>query len=420
MHSAVSTLARPAAHAARLQPSIGIAAGFFICQSCLSLSRRRAAPSSYRKSLFSTQTQALPDAPASSGLAALPSRRLISVSGPDAAKYLQGVITANITDPSSGGPRTSGFYAAFLTAKGRVLHDVFIYPDHAEGGKPPTGDSFLIEVDAAEAQRLQQHIKRYKLRANFDVRLLDTEERQVWHAWSDGASDLCSSMTSTNADEFIFQPDPRAPGLGYRLITSCSTSSSSPIQQISDNLPVLSEEYYRIRRYLHGVPEGQQEILRDQALPLESNIDFMGDGIDFRKGCYVGQELTIRTKHRGVVRKRILPVMLYNNSSEKPTEMVYRPSISSELLPAPESRIGRHEKTGRVGHWLRGIGSIGLALCRLEAMTDIQPASTFPGAKWVLAEDEFIIAGQQEEQQFKIKAFVPDWLRSELLKPPAH
>ena len=150
-------------------------------------------------------------------------------------------------------------------------------------------------------------------------------------------------------------------------------------------------------------------------------------GIDFRKGCYVGQELTIRTKHRGVVRKRILPVMVYGDQEDVSNKMVYQPSVRLDgkevSLPGPEARITRKEKPDRrVGQWLAGMGNIGLAVCRLETMTDIQVPGETASTGYDPERDEFVVSGGGEEggepgPQLKVKAFVPEWMRSELVKP---
>jgi folate-binding protein YgfZ len=231
----------------------------------------------------------------------------------------------------------------------------------------------------------------------------------------------------------------RAPGLGHRILTfNTPNTPDFPTTTTPLPLPAVHEEVYRLRRYLLGVPEGQAEILREQALPQESNIDVMG-GIDFRKGCYVGQELTIRTEHRGVVRKRVLPCLLYPSESEGVPEAalggglegLYRPGIgevgggvSAEMVPA-EASIGRVGKKGRsAGKWLRGVGNVGLALCRLEIMTDVVLTGETGGGGFD-AGDEFAVglAGGGEDgegQKVKIKAFVPDWLRERLAGKEGH
>ncbi|KAL2752880.1 hypothetical protein ACRALDRAFT_2074984, partial [Sodiomyces alcalophilus JCM 7366] len=375
----------------------------------------------------SASTIASPPAPPSSGYAALPSRRLISIAGPDAPKFLQGLITASITGPEAQ-PRDSGFYTAFLTGQGRVLFDVFIYPDTvglSHGNKPSDprpepGTAFLIEVDAGQASALARHIRRYKLRANLNARLLDDAEATVWQAWNDPANaalpPLDALAASAPADSAIAF-DTRAPGMGVRFVHR--GVEAPPLLDLEES----TEAAYTVRRYLFGVPEGQHELVREQALPQESNVDLMG-GIDYRKGCYVGQELTIRTKHRGVVRKRILPCVLYGSEDPMPTELAYRPdgaaSGLAESVPG-EAKIESAGKRARnPGKWLRGIGNIGLALCRLETMTDVAgplPTSSYKPTdefkiEWEAGEDD---AGEKTEGgNVKVKAFVPDWLRAAL------
>lgn len=401
----------------------------FICARC----RTQAAPAPRRK--FSSATsRAPPPAPLPpSGLVALSSRRLISLSGPDAPKFLQGIITQNILAPQDSGGnkvREDGFYGAFLTATGRVLHDVFVYPDNrrpesatsAAAGRP--GESFLVEVDAGEAARLERHIKRYKLRARFAVRLLGEGEATVWHGWDDDGR-AALDAASHGVEDFhrlAHLRDPRAPGLGWRMVKAGDREPLADLPRVAD------EDVYRARRYLLGVPEGQGELLREAALPLEGNLDAMG-GVDFRKGCYVGQELTIRTRHRGVVRKRVLPVMLYagDEAAPAPERLEYRPAgagagaggeVDAAAVPA-EASIGRVGRKGRsAGKWLRGVGNVGLGLCRLEIMTDVVlPGET--AAATFNAADEFVIEEQPGEDgtggfKVKAKAFVPEWLRQGL------
>ncbi|KAL1903571.1 ccr4 associated factor [Sporothrix stenoceras] len=410
-----------------------------ICRTCRRSRTRTGVPSRAYSSSAGAQVP-------TAGAASLASRRLISVSGPDAAKYLQGVITSNIlrlqTTQDDGSaavaaPQT-GLYSAFLSAQGRVLHDVFVYRDTLGVGKNASNSdaSFLIEVDAESATILAKHIRRYKLRAKFDVRLLDAGEVNVWHGWGLPEGQQASSFGAES--DLIAHNDTRAPGLGWRFIALAASTSSTLRPQIE--LDVADESAYRVRRYLLGVAEGQREILHNQALPLESNIDLMG-GIDFHKGCYVGQELTIRTRHRGVVRKRILPCLVYGPEDEQPRSLAVDAHGAgtglADTIPG-ETSIGRVGKKGRsAGKWLSGVGNLGLGLCRLETMTDaVLPgeaaaaaataAATFdPTSEFVMnvvekvdgdadGEAEGEAAASAPTTVVKIKAFVPDWLRQGL------
>lgn len=275
----------------------------------------------------------------------------------------------------------------------------------SEGADDP---GFLIEVDANEVRALAAHLKKYKLRARVRIRVVEYGEWEVWSAWrgDDGiraepghslsapppVDEVAEEEKDADVSMEIGCVDRRAPGMGYRVILPGSTAKET--DKASHRLRTAGEQVsvqsYEVHRMLLGVAEGQAEIVRETALPLESNMDYMG-GIDFRKGCYVGQELTIRTRHTGVVRKRILPVMLDSRSNSSgvpsplPTRLEYKsagdtgvlsPSIPAPLqLPPRGTNITPANGRGRsAGKWLGGIGNIGLALCRLEVMTPAGPA----------------------------------------------
>lgn len=140
------------------------------------------------------------------------------------------------------------------------------------------------------------------------------------------------------------------------------------------------------------MPEGAHDIVEGVALPAESCIDYMG-GINFRKGCYLGQELTVRTHHLGVVRKRILPVQVYALDSRPPPKTLEYDPQARPLLPDVVLDVNALGAAGRkAGRWLGGVGNVGLALCRLETMV---------GAE----EREFGVG----ERGVGVKAFVPVW-----------
>jgi folate-binding Fe-S cluster repair protein YgfZ len=137
---------------------------------------------------------------------------------------------------------------------------------------------------------------------------------------------------------------------------------------------------------------------------MESNMDYL-NGIDFRKGCYVGQELTIRTQHTGVIRKRILPVQLYTSTSTPPSELFYE---STGFAVKPGADIKAEGGKRPAGKFLASVGNVGLALCRLENMTDLRVSAE--GGTWKKGM-EFNITVAEGEQKVKVKAFVPEWLR---------
>ncbi|KAI1354531.1 Aminomethyltransferase folate-binding domain-containing protein [Xylaria sp. FL0043] len=424
----------------------------FVCPSCRSLryqqpsqirsqQQRRGFSSSIalREDTRSSSLTAPPPPPLS-GHARLTTRRLISISGVDAPHFLQGLVTTSIegnntANPNGATPRTEQkpwYYCGFLNALGRVLHDVFIYPvAPGSSGEP----HYMIEVDAAQLTTLLKHLKRFKLRSKISLRAVEEDEMSVWQIWNDGET---VPLTQHGGDlarqdgRSVIIPDWRAPDMGYRVLTTGADLDLQALDLPSELTPAVSERTeeaaYRVRRYLRGVAEGSAEIIPAQALPQESNMDVMG-GIDFRKGCYVGQELTIRTRHRGVVRKRILPCMLYGENEAVPTTLEYKPEAAPSLVRDRDLHgltIGRHGKKGRsTGTFLAGTGNIGLALCRVQLMSDlVVPNDTAtlefdPTAEFVIQpgkDDEGAAAAADVpgQETVKVKAFVPEWLRQRL------
>ncbi|MCJ1431291.1 ccr4 associated factor [Xylographa pallens] len=385
----------------------------------------------------------LPSAIPPAGHAHLTNRALISLTGQDASRFLQGLTTANIPPRSVGAPSTTAsepaaIYSAFLNAQGRLLHDVFIYPvtDIAQPGFSPfrsQDESFLIEVDATEQDRLFRWLKRYKLRSKISLRVMNPEECGVWSSWDDAGSSLTAKETdiSNNSNGYIRKAaifsDLRAPELGHRLLLPQALESPSYTSETPGTAALGLKNHsehstltqYTIRRYLYGIPEGQAELPRETALLQESCVDYMG-GVDFRKGCYVGQELVIRTQHTGVVRKRILPVLLYDNTTlanrtgdvgsgneDASPGLEYNASEARRMKqqgpePLPEADIVKVDGKGRrIAKWMGGVGNLGLALWRLENM-----------------EGEFAIKGEALDSgntpgaltsKVKVKPFVPKW-----------
>ncbi|KAL8676391.1 MAG: hypothetical protein Q9186_007087 [Xanthomendoza sp. 1 TL-2023] len=400
-----------------------------LCKDCLAKTTRRS---------FSAPST-LPPPPPHKGFARLTNRALILVHGRDAAHYLQGLTTSNINNHTLNS--TDAHYTAFLNAQGRVLHDVFIYPiSHAPTVKTisPDEPGYMIDVDENSAESLRSHLKRFKLRAKIEVRVPEPGEWHLYATWDDTNPNPNSNPTTTipplpsspppasSPHQTFTFTDTRTPTMGSRIL---STTTTTPL--LPPNTPQTSPQTYDIRRILHGVPQGPTEILPAEALPQESNMDYMS-GIDFRKGCYLGQELTIRTHHTGVVRKRILPVQVYGVEEKMPEMLRYDDDDKSLIVgsgaAAGENIVRVDMGRGRrrsAGKFLKGVGNVGLALCRLEMMTDVRVTQEEGGrgAGMWSPEHEFKMAWKEEEgegekekekekeREVKIKAFVPEWHR---------
>ncbi|TKA29123.1 hypothetical protein B0A50_03633 [Salinomyces thailandicus] len=379
-----------------------------ICARCLSRQRR----------LYTSAPAADPSTPLPASRAAnLTTRRLISLHGSEAPKFLQGIITNHVRPDSR-----AGFYAAFLTAPGKVLNDVFIYPTlgsswhqtaHGGDGEQQQQQGFLVEVDAETAELLLRHVKKHKLRSKFKLRMLEEGELDVWSKWSEDERWTAHTQGPSASFEkgVLGMVDCRAPGLGQRMLLPRSSQHGVPAELEADEAGL---EAYALRRYLRGVPEGQREIPRDESLPMNCNLDLMG-AIDFKKGCYIGQELTIRTHHTGVVRRRMLPVRLYARGEEAPRRLEEGVGMT-ELGNRVEggSEIRRDDKRKRAtGKLVASVGDVGLGMCRLEQMSDL----TISGEGSSFSPEDKFLVQDGDGREVGVKAFVPDWMRGRIREP---
>lgn len=327
-------------------------------------------------------------------LAKVPERSIISFEGRDTIKLLQGLLTNNVKQLSP----TQTLYCAFLNPQGRMLSSAFLFS--------PKEDCVLVDVDAEGCADLLAFIKRFKLRSKVVLKDV-SQEYQIWAMWGNGAKYPSSSRFVQAGGQ-----DPRSPLMGYRFITSKETSEEN-IGSLNE-APPSSPESYTIHRILQGVPDGSNDIWQNQSLPLEANVDFM-NGVDFRKGCYVGQELTARTHHTGIVRKRVIPFSFYkvSNSFSPPdhfqvdTSLSYKlPEKGTEIRSIPlhqeESTSARGKSTGK---YLSGIHNIGLGLLRLDQVH-----------RW---NKEFLIKVKvADESELLVRPWIPSWWPQDAQAPP--
>ncbi|PAV21076.1 Aminomethyltransferase folate-binding domain-containing [Pyrrhoderma noxium] len=274
-------------------------------------------------------------------VARVPDRALAYVYGSQATEFLNGILASTVPNPPRG-----PFFSGFLHAQGRVIHDIFAYYK-----KSPKGhDGYILEYDSrpSEASPFIPTLKRFVLRKKVKVEDISSEY-DVWSIWgSPKSSEWECPRQWTRAQSGVIEQrwdkegdwpwdtkisdslsirDRRAIGMGQRVLVS---KGEIPIE--SSDHDVLGSDAYILHRILHGVPEGIIDMPPLQAFPMESNLDIMG-ALDFRKGCYVGQELTVRTYHTGVLRKRILPVQIstLTGSDEAPvSHSEIKPSICQE------------------------------------------------------------------------------------------
>ncbi|WFC95968.1 ccr4 associated factor [Malassezia brasiliensis] len=243
----------------------------------------------------------LSSGPARTSVATLPQRTVLSLEGRDTLKFLQGAITNNVQrleeERRAGAVARDVFYAAFLNPQGRMVADALLY-HRAQANEP----SVLIEIDAQVQDDLVKFLKRFKLRSKFRI----TDVSDTWdvrQVWGPGAEQLINNAP-TDDSCLVAARDVRAPSMGWRVL--CPAGETPSFLASAEQ---VSPEEYTIHRMLSGVPEGANELNSGTSLPLECCVDYM-NGVDFHKGCYIGQELTARTHFTGLIRKRVMPVML--------------------------------------------------------------------------------------------------------------
>ncbi|WP_297800608.1 folate-binding protein [uncultured Brevundimonas sp.] len=240
-------------------------------------------------------------------IARLNSRAVITVIGPDARHFLNNLLTQNVETLEAGALR----FGALLTPQGRLMLDLFLW------GKD---DGVWLDVPADARDALVQRLSMYKLRADVQIAASDAGVFVAWDEAPEG-----------------FSPDPRLEGLGHRAIGF-------------DGATTASEEDWHAHRAALCVVEAAFDAPKDKIYPIEANFDLM-NGIDFHKGCFVGQETTSRMKRRGTIKNRILP-FTYDGDA---------PAVGAEVLNG-ELRAGEVTSAAN-GH--------GMAMMRLDRMDGV-------------------------------------------------
>jgi hypothetical protein len=239
-------------------------------------------------------------------LAALPTRAVLAVTGEDRVAFLQGLVSNDVTEASPG----QAVWAALLTPQGKWLADFFIHSD---------GERLLLDCERAQAPMLSQRLSRYRLRSRA---ALSETDLLVYAAW-DGEPQGDAAR------------DPRLPEAGWRILSATPLATNA------------TEDDWDRHRLSLGLPDGSRDMETEKSVLLEAGFDEL-HGVSWTKGCYMGQELTARTKYRGLVKRRLVPVRI---------EGLAPPS------GAPLLRDGRE-----VGTMRSALGEHGMALVRLEAL----------------------------------------------------
>jgi tRNA-modifying protein YgfZ len=216
--------------------------------------------------------------------ALLPDRGVVKVAGDDARKFLNGLVTTDIDKVS---PARAAF-AALLTPQGKIIADFVV----AEA-PPADGGGFFLDCPRALAPTLMQRLNFYKLRAKVIVEDL-SETLGVLAAWNGDAT----------TEYGLCYADPRLPALGLRCMLPPHLAANAATDL---GATLVEPAAYEVLRIALGVPRGGLDFSYGDAFPHETDMDQLG-GVDFDKGCFVGQEVVSRIEHRGTARTRVVPV----------------------------------------------------------------------------------------------------------------
>jgi folate-binding protein YgfZ len=258
----------------------------------------------------------------------LEDRAVIALAGPEARAFLQGLITNDVEKIAPG----RAIYAALLTPQGKILFDFLI----AEGD-----GALLLDCSADRRDALAKRLSIYRLRAKVEIEARDQLAVLV-------------GLTGAPAARGVTFEDPRLAALGHRSIGARAEMPQT----------AASAAAYHAHRLALGVPEGA-DFGVDKMFALDGDLDEL-HAIAFDKGCYVGQELTARMKHRGTARKRLLPIATADGSS----------------LPAHDTSVTANGVG--IGEITSNHGGGGFALTRLDRLDEARDAPLLADGKAVI------------------------------------
>lgn len=282
--------------------------------------------------------------------AKLDDRRVLAIGGDDTVDFLQGLVTNDVQRPLDGQP----VFAALLTPQGKFLHDFFIVAGQ---------DLLLLDTEADGIDDLRRRLTLYRLRSKVTVEPAP-ESLTIWAIWGPE----CARAKEIGS-AYI---DPRLEQLGSRLITD--RDPSGELQALGFE-PSTAQAYDEWRLRL-GVPAGSKDLKRESSALLESNYDFLG-AISWDKGCYMGQELTARTRYRGLVKRRLAQITFDGNQIPFGT---------------PVELDGR-----QIGEVRSSAGGTGLASVRLEALQQENEANLRADGMAIRAQLPAYLDGQPDQ-----------------------
>ncbi len=272
--------------------------------------------------------------------ARLENRGLLTVRGEDARTFLQGLISNDIHRVND----SRAIHAAFLTAQGKYLHDFFV---------APLGDTLMLDCEAGRAADLARRLSLYRLRSKVTVeeRTADYIVAAVFGDNADQTFQLDGEVGAAAAFAGgVVYRDPRLAAAGVRAILPREGGEEALSKMGFAEVPFAAYDSHRLAL---GLPDGSRDMVVEKTILLEAGFDELA-GVDWQKGCFLGQELTARTKYRGLIKRRLLPVRFDGPA------------------PAPGTPILLNGRDA--GEMRSSAPGIGLAMLRLESLAAAESA----------------------------------------------
>jgi folate-binding protein YgfZ len=274
-------------------------------------------------------------------------RAVVRLTGEDAARFLNGIVTSAVENLAAG----AALFTALLTPQGKIVVDFY-----AIAIAPDEGGGFVLDAPAPLTDELVKKLNFYKLRAKVEVV---------------ARPDLAVAVVLDKEppeDVGLVYLDPRHAGLGWRIVLP---KEGAETVLAGAGAKIVGEQSWQGRRVSLGIPEGGKDFVYGDTFPHEADLDLLG-GVDFHKGCFIGQEVVSRVERRDVARKRVVPVAFEG------------------AAPIPGIEVTAGDRG--VGFMGSAAGRLGLALLRLDRVDE------------VLKEGGKLLAGGVELQLVK-----PDW-----------
>jgi folate-binding protein YgfZ len=266
----------------------------------------------------------------------LKNRGVLRVTGDDACAFLQNIVTNDVPQVSDD----TAIWAALLTPQGKYLHDFFVIGQ---------GKALMIDCEGDRATDLMERLERYKLRSKVEISDVSGDWAVAALMGTEADADALVGFEGRGGPFAggVCYVDPRYGAIGARALMPRDAAA----QLLDSGFEQVEPEVFDYARLCLGLPDGSRDLIVDKALPMENGFDAL-HGINWDKGCYVGQEMTARMRYRATVKRQLLPV-----SIDGPA-----PAAGTIIM------LGKSE----AGEMRSSVENMGLALLRVDALGELQ------------------------------------------------